>query len=494
MNTARVFWRSLPEAWRRDAWRLSILLFLACSRVLYWRHYYPLVNTDTRRNSAASKLSLAHQKGLLCIGWRQAKNCNSTLFGIESIVPSLLDVPCDQPIPKGSTGVCELQTHNGTIIHAIHKACNYRHHPRAKYLTCNMAVDFLNFKHDAHAFREDPPMTMTQGSMSNGNDKRRGIVMSVYDDILVSAYAVIQVLREKNCTMPIELWSKPNEVKNSILFRELLKDPGITQRLIEDDSISGFMSKPYSLFHSVFDEVLLLDADSLPPKDATYLFDMPQFQDTGAIFFLDYWTPQNTVFHMTSKSLLWELLGISFVDEFEMESGQLLLDKTRSEAALNVLMFLARTYDQWIGPLWLAWGDKDLFRFAWRMTNTSFHYIQQPPSTAGFTTADVEVCGLTLVQHDPNGDPIFLHRNTVKLKEYDSLEKVWMKSQTFVGDNPLDQYRIQPSPVKGKKIKCYHPTPWSSKWFQTKNLIGTDIEAAEESLLKWAREALRISP
>ena len=178
MNTARVFWRSLPEAWRRDAWRLSILLFLACSRVLYWRHYYPLVNTDTRRNSAASKLSLAHQKGLLCIGWRQAKNCNSTLFGIESIVPSLLDVPCDQPIPKGSTGVCELQTHNGTIIHAIHKACNYRHHPRAKYLTCNMAVDFLNFKHDAHAFREDPPMTMTQGSMSNGNDMLGALVQN----------------------------------------------------------------------------------------------------------------------------------------------------------------------------------------------------------------------------------------------------------------------------------------------------------------------------
>ena len=238
---------------------------------------------------------------------------------------------------------------------------------------------------------------------------------------------------------------------------------------------------------------MLLDADTIPIRDPTYLFDTPQFGNNGAIFFPDYWSPHNTVFHITKHSLLWELLGITFVDEFEMESGQLLVDKTKSKDALDMLMFLARTYHLWIGPLWLAWGDKDLFRFAWRMTNTNFHYIQQPPSTAGFTTNNVNVCGVTLLQHDPGGDPIFLHRNTVKLKDHSSLERVWTKQQTFVGENALEQYIIRPSPVQGRKIKCYHPTKWSSQWFQVKDLTGSDIEALEEALLIWAKNALRIS-
>jgi len=73
------------------------------------------------------------------------------------------------------------------------------------------------------------------------------------------------------------------------------------------------------------------------------------------------------------------------------------------------------------------------------------------------------------------------------------LERVWTKQQTFVGENALEQYIIRPSPVQGRKIKCYHPTKWSSQWFQVKDLTGSDIEALEEALLIWAKNALRIS-
>ena len=127
------------------------------------------------------------------------------------------------------------------------------------------------------------------------------------------------------------------------------------------------------------------------------------------------------------------------------------------------------------------------------MTRSTFHFIQQPPSVLGFSTESVDVCGITLLQHDPNGDAIFLHRNTVKLRDRSSLEKVWWKSQTFVGDNAIEQYRIHPSPVKGRKIKCYHPKPESSKWFQIKNLTGTNIEALEDAILNLGQQALLMS-
>ena len=79
--------------------------------------------------------------------------------------------------------------------------------------------------------------------------------------------------------------------------------------------------------------------------------------------------------------MLWELTGVAFVDMMEQESGQLLIDRTRSREALEVLMFYAFHQPRMIEQLDVAWGDKDLYRLAWMRTNTDFHMISHVPGS-----------------------------------------------------------------------------------------------------------------
>lgn len=45
--------------------------------------------------------------------------------------------------------------------------------------------------------------------------------------------------------------------------------------------------KPWALLNSSFRHVLMLDADSFPVTNPEFLFETPQYRDTGAIFWPD---------------------------------------------------------------------------------------------------------------------------------------------------------------------------------------------------------------
>ncbi|KAF4040354.1 putative Mannosyltransferase [Phytophthora infestans] len=108
----------------------------------------------------------------------------------------------------------------------------------------------------------------------------------------------------------------------SRVLQSLVKDYGpVTLRGVTDDLVVGFTSKVYALAHSQLDHMLFLDADNAPVKDPTYLFDTPEFVETGSLFWPDFWTPANTIFNLKTQSLIWELVGTPFVDMFEQESG-----------------------------------------------------------------------------------------------------------------------------------------------------------------------------
>jgi alpha 1,2-mannosyltransferase len=188
-----------------------------------------------------------------------------------------------------------------------------------------------------------------------------------------------------------------------------------------------------------FESVLLLDSDNFPIRDPTYLFDTAEFQETGAIFWPDFWYPQRTMFHVDRDSMLWELTGIKYVDMFEQESGQLLVNRTMHERALHIMMY----YSKPSNLIWrwnLVWGDKDLYRLAWMRAGEAFHMIRTPAGSAGQVSGPY-FCGQTMVQHDPQGRPVFFHRNTYKLGP-GSTHRVWDAYLRFVGDDPLQQYSV----------------------------------------------------
>ncbi|RQM11528.1 hypothetical protein DD237_005510 [Peronospora effusa] len=254
---------------------------------------------------------------------------------------------------------------------------------------------------------------------------RDGIVMVVYPKLLASAYATIRVLRTVlKCQLPIEIWFRSDEIKKTNRTSlEPLKhlaatENNITFQEIHDSRATGFVTKIHAIYHTKFDRVLFLDADNVPVRDPSFLFESTEFLKTGAIFWPDFWNPDHSIFGVYENSLLWELLDMPFIDMFEQESGQLVIDRRRHAVPLELVRFYALNRPNFFTSLKLVWGDKDLFRLAWLKLNVPFTMIQTPPGMAGIISDGFfrsDFCGMTMVQHDANGEILFMHRNQQKL-------------------------------------------------------------------------------
>ncbi|EEY67865.1 uncharacterized protein PITG_18263 [Phytophthora infestans T30-4] len=132
--------------------------------------------------------------------------------------------------------------------------------------------------------------------------------MVVYPALVASAYATFRLLRDVlGCKLPIEIWFSPDEIR---------KTPGSLAPL-------------HTLNQTATGD---------------FLFKTPEFVKMGAVFWPDYWHPQNTMFYINSESVVWQLLDMPFVDMFEQESGQLLIDRRRHSVPLHLDLFHSAFY------------------------------------------------------------------------------------------------------------------------------------------------------
>jgi hypothetical protein len=216
-----------------------------------------------------------------------------------------------------------------------------------------------------------------------------------------NAWVCINMLRQLGCTLPIQLWhlgSGEMTLHMKSLVRPLnveCMDALELQKTFPVRRLGGWEVKPYAIIHSPFREVLLLDADNVPVANPEYLFQTPEFQETGAIFWPDY-------DHQSDKTAaIWKSVGVSKPKEPEFESGQILVDKKRCWDALQLsLWFNANSdfYYQYIH------GDKETFHLAFRKVKKRYSLIKKP----------IHTLSGTMCQHDFNGARIFQHRNLLK--------------------------------------------------------------------------------
>ncbi|GMF20808.1 unnamed protein product [Phytophthora fragariaefolia] len=370
-----------------------------------------------------------------CVGWRQTGGCSP-----DGPREPDNDANCSKNIKAGASGYCLLKNEaTGEEVQAMRVNCSsLREEVR---FNCRQAMDFARVapqidmlisanKQEQEAAKQEGEVQLTP---------KNGILMVMYPKLMASVYSTIRLLRSYNCSLPVELWflqseMGPNPTNSSRLLQSLVDDYGpISLRGIADGDVDGFNTKVFAVANSELDQVLFLDADNSPVKDPTYLFTAPEFTQTGAIFWPDFWHPVNTIFNIHGNSLLWELVGTPYVNMFEQESGQLLIDRRRSFIALEIVKFMALRNPNNFERFKLLHGDKDLFRLAWLKTNTSFHMVETPPAAAGVVKSK-QFCGMTMVQHDPQGDVIFLHHNGKKLigEEETSKSRVWTHLQSFV--------------------------------------------------------------
>ncbi|RLN98840.1 hypothetical protein BBJ28_00018277 [Nothophytophthora sp. Chile5] len=358
------------------------------------------------------------QRELKCIGWRATGGCSP-----HGPREPENDKGCTNVVPNSASGYCEVEDKaTGERFRVMKRYCASLRYDAL--FRCSEAPDFASFKLDS---MEAADKALVSGfalpNVESGGQSRDGIVMVVYPKLVASAYATIRALRDVlGCRLPIEIWFREQEMRAvpeamaslQQLARGSSTGGAISFHEIDDPWASGFGAKVFAVYHSFFDRVLFLDADNVPVRDPSFLFTSPEFEETGAVFWPDFWHPSYTIFNIHGQSLLWEVLGTPFVNSFEQESGQLLIDRRRHAAPLELVNFYQFHRPNPFTRLKLAYGDKDLFRFAWLKLKTPFHMIQAPPAVAG-KVINGTFCGMTMVQHDAEGGVLFLHRNSNKL-------------------------------------------------------------------------------
>ncbi|RHY94868.1 hypothetical protein DYB37_009726 [Aphanomyces astaci] len=387
-----------------------------------------------------------------CVGWQETDSCEPE--DITSRRP-LETKKCDETIDQRRAGFCQVRNKtSGAILRLMVSSCHSMQH---RQYTCDMARNFSEFALLAATYQHMPLATSLSLPEAQQHPPTRAILMIVYDKVLPSAYAAIRVIRDHGCTLPVEMWYRPDEMQidDNALIQHLVADFNVHLRQIFDPRAVGFHTKPYAVYYSHFDSILLLDADNVPVRDPTYLFDDPAFVETGALFWPDYWQPPNSLFDVTSHSLLWQLLQMEFLSEFEQESGQVLINRRRAPAALNKLMYYSTHGPKLLDNLKLIWGDKDLFRLAWRNTSTAYHMMAKPPAIGGIYSYTKRIfCGLAMIQYDPQGEILFFHRNSIKLDGSPNQPHVITHIQQYRGDSR--DYRVGQIISELDQESCYY--------------------------------------
>lgn len=213
------------------------------------------------------------------------------------------------------------------------------------------------------------------------------------------AWVLIKMLRMLGCRLPIQVWYLGEEECDE-RWISLVEPLGVecvdAHRVCElhpHPRLGGWECKAYAILHSPFEEVLFLDADNVPVRDPTYLFDDPHYQATGAIFW-----PDGIKTPLESKC--WQAFGVPYRDEPEQESGQILIHKELCWAPLHLCNWYNKQSDFYHS---FVHGDKDTFRFAWHRLNRPFAAPPGEPKNLRGTLHQSDLSGRRLFQHRIHG-------------------------------------------------------------------------------------------
>ncbi|TGO88269.1 hypothetical protein BPOR_0173g00100 [Botrytis porri] len=256
---------------------------------------------------------------------------------------------------------------------------------------------------------------------------KRGIVMAAGDrHALIRARTSLRLLKSYNCTLPVEIFHFDSELSapalSSILsdLKELQNsDSGtsgikVTMRVVGDVSKGSgwkdFQIKGAAIQQSSFDEILYLDTDSYPLRNLEYLFEGREWRDTGLLLWPDY-----SKSHPTNP--MWRLLGQPCRNEYEGESGQVMISRTRHQDILWLIEYFALHHEEFYG---FMGGDRDSFKAAALLLGKSWTGPGRMNAVgAAKIPGSSQSGGHTMLQADPYGKWKFVHANLIKHSHFE---------------------------------------------------------------------------
>jgi alpha 1,2-mannosyltransferase len=169
----------------------------------------------------------------------------------------------------------------------------------------------------------------------------------------------------------------------------------------------NYQLKTAAVVNSRFAEPLLLDSDNVPILDPAELYETPLYKEFGTLFWPDIarTRPANPMWAITNTQCR--------MDEFEQESGQLLVDKRKYFYHLQLAAWFNNEHPEYFNQFLL--GDKDLFRFAWHALKTTYGFPPKWITSVGTISGPDKIyCGHSFAQHHPDGRVAFMHGGLVK--------------------------------------------------------------------------------
>lgn len=254
--------------------------------------------------------------------------------------------------------------------------------------------------------------------------KDRGIVIGAGGETYFKcAWVVANILRDLGCFLPIQFWYLGRSEMDPAMV-DLARSIGI--ECIDAQAVAaglekkprilaGWELKPFSVIRSKFREVLYLDADCVPVRDPSFLFNCEQYLQHGSIFWPD--LPPNGKREWIPPSV-WELYGLGIDTTPDFESGQFLVDKSRCWHELQVTMWLNEhsdfVYDH-------VYGDKSTYHLAWRGCRTPY---AMPLKDAGWSSPAIQQYDFedrVLFQHACQGKAYLMNGLAIGSLEHSTL-------------------------------------------------------------------------
>mmetsp|Transcript_21930 Transcript_21930/g.34354 ORF Transcript_21930/g.34354 Transcript_21930/m.34354 type:complete len:394 (-) Transcript_21930:545-1726(-) len=238
----------------------------------------------------------------------------------------------------------------------------------------------------------------------------QGIVMAAGGQLqVINAYTVIRALRLQGTKLPVELFYA-GEGEMSAQAVEVLNDLEVTclniyymEGVDPSWQLRGWQMKAQAVLRSSFEEVLWIDTDSVPYGDVSRLFEAADYTEFGSLFWQDWSTDPHWLTAEFMKSY-----GVTMIEgEREMEAGQFLISKSRCWTTLQVVSYMNVNWQHYFRRMY---GDKDTWRFAFKLTNQRQGLAPFPADLLGRRDPSGRFCGNTMMHKDPSSRPAFLHR------------------------------------------------------------------------------------
>jgi hypothetical protein len=234
----------------------------------------------------------------------------------------------------------------------------------------------------------------------DGRFKGRGIVTCAGGyQYFTNAWILINMLRHRGCRLPIELWHYGEQEMDDKMRRMIhaldVQCLDVTP-FCDKPGRSGWALKTAAIARSSFEEVLFLDADNVPVRDPSFLFNIPQYKKSGILF----WPGDKLI---SGKHPFLNIFGLDYKNEPEVELGQLVINKRLGWEPLVFAEQLNLRSDVFHR---LECGGEELFRSACRKLGNPYAMPESPPQM--LTTGDAQ--DAVLCQHDFTGERLFQHR------------------------------------------------------------------------------------